>query len=290
MSKPEQIAALKLLVETTNLSIKTWSGRSISYDGGRYMVCRTGDDEAHFFGTFENAYALFEPPVSLEPIPASSASELSGTSFEGPVKLWMHAESLDGEVDLDHQDIGPYQLTVCDTVAEAEEFMKGLHYQHYTNTTKDTNDMNDRLREAIKAVITARNSGLLMQSGSIDDAITELENAFATANVPMVKSIQSYLDVSTGHITREDSKILDELSDDSIVNNYASVVVHKYPEGYWVHVCGDDDEATVEAEKKEPRLSPSFWKAWRKTHDLKCWFMRLDADGDFHEDLDQHSW
>ena len=93
--------------------------------------------------------------------------------------------------------------------------------------------------------------------------------------------IQQMLDVSTAHITREDSGVLVEWSrmDES------PCLLASYEHGWWLHVweegCGPIEQDA---------LSESFLKILKLCRSLDISYLKLDSDGTEHDDLDVHDW
>ena len=93
--------------------------------------------------------------------------------------------------------------------------------------------------------------------------------------------IQKMLDVSTAHITREDSAVLVEWSRmDESPCCFAS-----YEHGWWLHVWEED---CGPIERRE--LSESFMAILRLCRSLDIDYLKLDCDGTEHDDLDKHDW
>lgn len=92
-------------------------------------------------------------------------------------------------------------------------------------------------------------------------------------------SVFRYLDVSTCHITQEDSELLD---------NADSLIVTKREHGWLVHVpelkCIEFNEILEEG------FSNSLIKVLAKALMLNCNFILFDCDANEHADLDTHDW
>jgi len=87
-----------------------------------------------------------------------------------------------------------------------------------------------------------------------------------------------FLDVSTGHVMRED---LAELR-----RSACPITSYPYTEGVWVHVSPD-----VTA-KALPQLgfSEGFTQVYLAAQKAKCWFIRLDCDGYEYDRFPRYNW
>lgn len=94
--------------------------------------------------------------------------------------------------------------------------------------------------------------------------------------------IYKYLDVSTGHITYNDSKFLDDAT--SIPGAY----VYKYDEGYFLALNGPDD--AEKAERVTCPLSDAFWNLIDFAHSKGCILIRLDSDGMEFPEFPSFNW
>jgi len=89
-----------------------------------------------------------------------------------------------------------------------------------------------------------------------------------------------YLDCSTGHIPLKDANLLAVYK--------GALPVYPYPEGFWVHVCEDDDDNVKTLRKAG--FSKSFLNVLAFARSKGCYFLRLDSDGKTYSELKQHSW
>jgi hypothetical protein len=97
--------------------------------------------------------------------------------------------------------------------------------------------------------------------------------------------IGKYLDISTKHISKKDSHLLDR----TVGSN--PLIVIKYDEGYFVHVDSETKyfhQTLTEARKFG--YSKDLITILRWARSKKCWFVRLDADGTTYSDLPTFEW
>ena len=95
--------------------------------------------------------------------------------------------------------------------------------------------------------------------------------------------VYKYMDCSTTHITKEDDKFLDALTDDLSPD----LIVDKYPYGYWMLLM---DDAHLEEVLHSTTISDNIKGILRKAKELDCIWIRLDADGFEHGDLPKYDW
>jgi len=88
----------------------------------------------------------------------------------------------------------------------------------------------------------------------------------------------TYWDVSTAHITRQDSRILAEYSQ----GNEAGLIVHRYEEGFFIPV--------LEERLTDARLSQDFIRLYRMAQENGISMLRLDRDAEIVEGLPVHEW
>jgi len=98
-------------------------------------------------------------------------------------------------------------------------------------------------------------------------------------NLP--KGVFTFLDVSTGHITRKDDLIVKTVE--------FPLGVYEYDCGYFIHTgCGIlEDE---EEELREAEMSEAFIKVWKHARELECWFVRFDSDGTEFKEFETFTW
>ena len=97
-------------------------------------------------------------------------------------------------------------------------------------------------------------------------------------NLP--KGVFTFLDVSTGHITRKDDLIIKTVE--------FPLGVYEYDCGYFIHTGVITEE--TEQELREAEMSEAFIKVWKRAVELDCWFLRLDADGTEFEEFETFEW
>jgi hypothetical protein len=97
-----------------------------------------------------------------------------------------------------------------------------------------------------------------------------------------------YYDLSTGHITFQDSEILASQSDRT-PNSYSldliGVRVFWYPEGFFLSL---DEPSHINFEKLG--LSEDLWNIVRSAFENDVQIIRLDRDGSIVEGLPVHGW
>lgn len=96
-----------------------------------------------------------------------------------------------------------------------------------------------------------------------------------------------YLDLSTAHITRLDSQLLNR------EKQPARVIPHDY--GWWINVQWEES-ASSHVERIQAftnfGYSESFLNVYRLARQLKCNWINLDQDAELepHPELDTHEW
>ena len=94
--------------------------------------------------------------------------------------------------------------------------------------------------------------------------------------------VTNVLDISTGHITKHDTELLDE-SD----GNNCPAIAYKYAEGYFVY-CGDK---TIDFDDfRLHGFSPSFVAVLRFANSIGCKHIQFDRDGTTYDDLPSYCW
>lgn len=94
--------------------------------------------------------------------------------------------------------------------------------------------------------------------------------------------IFNYLDISTGHMTEEDDKLLKE--------SEASLVVYSYEYGYFVHVPDLKTESSIIPAFREHGFSEAFSKIMEYAQGKGFAFVRFDSDGAEYEELPMFNW
>lgn len=87
-----------------------------------------------------------------------------------------------------------------------------------------------------------------------------------------------FLDVSTGHVTQKDFKLLKR--DDCLITSYP------YLEGCWVHVAKDVTKGNL----LRLGFSEGFIMAYLAAKEAVCWFIRFDCDGFEYERFPTYEW
>lgn len=91
-------------------------------------------------------------------------------------------------------------------------------------------------------------------------------------------TVRKYLDVCTSHISETTA---DELGKVTLTSNlYHGLVVYPFEYGWFVHVEG------VNASAMPGDLLSIVFKAQQN----ECTFIKLDRDGDDHDDLQTYDW
>jgi len=97
--------------------------------------------------------------------------------------------------------------------------------------------------------------------------------------------VEKFLDASTGHITYEDSNKL--LNFPEVFPS--RVIVHEY--GWLINVMeGNLLEDEMIKPMRKDGYSESFISLIRKASEHNCWWINLDCDGGYVEDLRSHEW
>jgi len=88
-----------------------------------------------------------------------------------------------------------------------------------------------------------------------------------------------FLDISTGHVTKRDLRLLKK--DDGMLTAYP------YAEGCWVHVSPD---IKSEASLCKLGFSEGFAEVYLAAKEAGCWFIRFDCDGYTYEQFPTYRW
>ena len=99
-------------------------------------------------------------------------------------------------------------------------------------------------------------------------------------------AIVKCLDISTGHMTENDDKLLKAATDDQRqVPSLA--IVYEYKEGYFVYVSPETDQ---DAELTKEGFSAAFLNLIKMARSLKLKYVQFDADGITYADLPLFDW
>lgn len=107
--------------------------------------------------------------------------------------------------------------------------------------------------------------------------------------------VHSFLDASTGHLTRDDDRMLARWAsadgkEGAPLPPYRTIG-HAY--GYFVHVRLDGDDGREEAEqaaRSEHGASEAFFALQAHARRNGCWWINLDRDADSLPGLPTHGW
>jgi hypothetical protein len=98
-------------------------------------------------------------------------------------------------------------------------------------------------------------------------------------------AIEKYLDISTGHITYEDSQTL-LWKHESFPTR---VIAHEY--GWWICVYDKKTQKeSVYPGMRKQGYSEAFIDMMRMAADANCSWINLDSDGDYLEGLETFDW
>ena len=109
--------------------------------------------------------------------------------------------------------------------------------------------------------------------------------------------IEKNLVVSTGHITKEDDKLLTkendllERAEKLSMKTVVELVVHPQPYDYGYYICTVEklSERDVTAMKKFG-YSDALINLLKISHDNNCSFLKLDRDGKVYDELPTFKW
>jgi hypothetical protein len=112
---------------------------------------------------------------------------------------------------------------------------------------------------------------------------------------PVLRSINtpvcvSVLDISTGHITKEDNDLI-KVQD--VVKNYrggSPVISYGYPEGYFVYVSEDIKDKDYKKSLETYGFSKQFITILEKAFARKIKYVQFDCDGIQYRDLENYNW
>ena len=103
-------------------------------------------------------------------------------------------------------------------------------------------------------------------------------------NAPRIVSV---LDISTGHITKEDDRLIKEAAPDE--NVLVPIITYGYKEGYFVYVPSDDLKVHLDRCKRHG-MSTQFCKILRLAAVRGIKYVQFDADGQTYADLKTYNW
>ena len=101
-------------------------------------------------------------------------------------------------------------------------------------------------------------------------------------NPYLVKS----LDISTGHLTKKETDLLDDASKGESEN---PVIAYKYEYGHFVHVPQKPEYNNYLA-IAEYGYSTQFIAILRRARELGCKYVQFDCDGIQYDDLETFKW
>ena len=155
----------------------------------------------------------------------------------------------------------------------------------FIESLKNDDSNNTEVQTVIQAITAAIHIG-----ETRTDPETPVTND-STKNFGVENSVQKYLDISTAHITEEDTKILTnkETQDDHML----PIIIHEYDEGYFINVSIDSlehekDKYVVSLTKIG--FSEAFINIMLKACSLNCYWVRFDGDTPKCNDLPEFEW
>jgi hypothetical protein len=99
-------------------------------------------------------------------------------------------------------------------------------------------------------------------------------------------AIVKCLDISTGHMTENDDKLLKAATDDQR-QVPSDAIVYEYKEGYFVYVSSNPDQ---DVELTKEGFSAAFLNIIKKARSFKIKYVQFDADGITYADLPIFDW
>lgn len=90
-----------------------------------------------------------------------------------------------------------------------------------------------------------------------------------------------YLDISSAHISKTDSELLQESR---------GIIAFPYDEGAFVHVPSDGGVFEDYLKDAQQGYSQAFCDLLEWAFERKCAFIRIDADGEEYPDLPRFGW
>lgn len=108
-------------------------------------------------------------------------------------------------------------------------------------------------------------------------------------NQPLPMS--TYVDLSTGHLTRADARLLEDEAADRAARPPV-LVVYSYTEGFWVYVPSTADQLReyLDRAADDGRYSTVLLDLIRLAHEQHARFIRFDSDGPVVPKLPTHEW
>jgi hypothetical protein len=128
----------------------------------------------------------------------------------------------------------------------------------------------------------------------IGETRTDFENTIKNhpnENFGVEDSVQKYLDISTAHITEEDTTILSDKETQD--NHLLPLIIHQYAEGYFINVSIDSLEHEKDkyvASLTKIGFSEAFINIMLKACSLDCYWVRFDGDTPKCNDLPEFEW
>ena len=107
----------------------------------------------------------------------------------------------------------------------------------------------------------------------------------ATYKLSKTPYLVKSLDISTGHLTKQDEKLLRAAAKGVDTN---PIIAYKYEYGYFVHVP-DKDEGLNKACIKEG-YSKEFTLLLIRARELGCKYIQFDGDGITYDDIPSFDW
>jgi hypothetical protein len=93
-------------------------------------------------------------------------------------------------------------------------------------------------------------------------------------------------EVSTGHITAHDNRLLKK----AVKDPQAPIIVYTYREGYFVYVPTSKDQVAEIPSIKAYGFSDALVNLLRETARLKCKYLQLDSDAMEYENFPTFEW
>jgi hypothetical protein len=107
---------------------------------------------------------------------------------------------------------------------------------------------------------------------------------FQSINAPVLVTV---LDISTGHITKKDDRLIKEAANEE--NVLTPIITYDYAEGYFVYVPSDDLKVHLDRCKRHG-MSAQFCKILRLAAARGIKYVQFDCDGTPYNDLKTYNW